>query len=129
MEWKTLEKFPGYEISEFWDIRNLKTGNIRKVFLKNGYKFTKFTVKKNVKKNAYIHVLVAEAFLQKPKGYRKNWVVKHLDEDKLNCHFSNLQYWTQASNLQEHHAHKRRNLEGFLLLILSINFSSCLMSD
>ncbi len=54
-----------------------------------------------------IHRLVAEAYLDRIEGLD---VVNHKDEDKLNNHFSNLEWCTTQYNV-EYSAAKRRKLD------------------
>lgn len=45
-----------------------------------------------------IHRLVALAFLPNPNNYP---IVLHLDNNKLNCHYSNLKWGTSSENRQQ----------------------------
>ena len=47
------------------------------------------------KKHYYVHRLVAKAFLNNPNNYKE---VNHKDENKLNNHFSNLEWCTRQYN-------------------------------
>jgi len=56
----------------------------------NGYK--KISIRRNGKrKNLYVHALVAEAFIEKPKS-AETLVIHHLDFDKSNNNKENLVY-------------------------------------
>ena len=59
-----------------------------------GYKFVILVVKNN-RKTAYIHRLVAEAFIPNPENLP---CVNHKDEDKLNNSVDNLEWCTVAYN-------------------------------
>lgn len=78
-----LARFHGFEISEIGSIRNAKTGYVRKPEIKpgNGYKYTKFTVN-GKKKNFYIHRLVAETFLERPRPFKAYNYVNHKSLDR-----------------------------------------------
>lgn len=50
---------------------------------------------KEISHSQYVHKLVALAFL----GPRpENWVIDHIDEDKMNNHYTNLQYVTRSEH-------------------------------
>ena len=51
------------------------------------------------KVNVAVHRLVAEKFLHKPKDHKKRWV-NHIDGDKSNPDFSNLEWATRSDNAQ-----------------------------
>lgn len=52
--------------------------------------------KDSKRKNHYVHRLVAEAFVENPKGYK---YVNHLDQNKMNNNASNLEWCTQRENV------------------------------
>lgn len=87
--------FPTYSIDESGNVYNSKT----KIFLKhqiaiNGYLMVNLSHKKLLK-YVTIHRLVALTFLPNPDNLP---VVMHLDENKLNCHISNLKWATYGEN-------------------------------
>jgi hypothetical protein len=93
-----------YEVSSYGRVRRAKRGEIRQItfvgkILKpitknNGYKVI-FTCVKSTYKQHYIHRLVAAAFIGPcPKGKEVN----HVDCDKSNNHYRNLEYVTDQEN-------------------------------
>lgn len=52
---------------------------------------------KGVVENVFVHKLVAEAFVG---GYFEGAEIHHIDEDKLNNNYVNLQYVTHAQNMK-----------------------------
>ena len=93
--WKTCNRFPMYEVDEYGDVRNKKTQKILQARTdRRGYLRLNLQVKGG-KKTAYLHRLVAEAYLP-----NRNHLpcVNHKDENKLNNHFSNLEWCTIEYN-------------------------------
>lgn len=76
------------QVGTVWD-------DVRKVYKRpsqsgNGY----LTVSRSG--NLYLHILLAETFLIKPKD--KRLTVNHMDGNKLNCSLANLEWTTYAGN-------------------------------
>lgn len=68
-------------------------------FVKNTYLFV--TLNKNGKrKDKRVHRLVAEAFVYNPFP-RKYRVVMHIDDDRLNPHYTNLKWGTPLHNTRD----------------------------
>ena len=90
-----------YQVSNFGRVRNIRK-NIRdggrilriKENPKVGYIY--LTVKSNgAAKHFRVHRLVAEAFIPNPNGYAE---VNHIDENKLNNRFDNLEWCSKEDN-------------------------------
>ena len=63
--WKQLDEFPNYCVSDTGLIKRISTGNVMKPHItKDGY----FRIKLTRGKMAYIHRLVASAFIPNPDG-------------------------------------------------------------
>jgi len=84
-----------YEISDFGNVRNCKTGRILKGSeRKNGYLCVHFYV--NGKNKFYlIHRLVALTFLENPENKPS---VDHIDRNKQNNRLENLKWCTNSEN-------------------------------
>lgn len=99
--WKDVVGYEGlYKISEYGEILITK----RNKFLKShrhriGYDRVTLS-RKGRKKNHYVHRLVGEAFLEPPKNVNQNQI-NHIDGNKNNNHFSNLE-WTSPSENFNH---------------------------
>ena len=116
MEIKQIKGFEGlYEITEFGDVfameRIVKSGKNEKCirhyerkekpqrFDKYGYKRVSLS-KKGIVKTISVHRLVAITFVE---GDSK-LTVNHIDGNKLNNHFSNLEFISSSENVK--HAHQ-----------------------
>ena len=86
-----------YEISKAGEVRNMNYKTTLKANTNNKAGKMRITLvnpqtrKKNIK---YIHVLVAEQFLEKPSNTDCNYVVEHIDKDPLNNKLCNLRWIT-----------------------------------
>lgn len=112
-EWKDIIGYEGfYQISTHGRIKSLdriiyrtKQGDINKKsqiisahITPKGYCRVQLTKNKKYQ-NCFIHTLVANHFLDKQEDI-KNKQVNHIDGNKLNNHFMNLEYLTPSQNLQ-----------------------------
>lgn len=94
--WKKIDRNPNYSINENGDVRNDKTGHIKRPFRnkRNGYLTVDLYVN-NKSEKVPIHRLVAEAFIPNPDGKK---TVDHIDGDRGNNSISNLRWATYAEN-------------------------------
>lgn len=105
---KKSEEFEGwYEIPGYskhcanrkGEILTKKTGNFTLGGVSGRYrKVSVYPDGKDKAKLCYVHDLVCRAFHGTPK---KDQVVLHLDNDRLNCKPSNLEWGTQSDNIQQ----------------------------
>lgn len=74
------------------------TGRVAKCFISNtGYYRINLMCEDGISRNFSVHVLVANAFLPKPKG-NCVWIVNHKDGNKLHNEPSNLEWTTYKGN-------------------------------
>lgn len=105
MEYRTIEGYSNYEISEFGDVRNAITGKARASWLdRDGYLTIRLTPDGARKsQNKFVHRLVYRSF----KGViPPQLTIDHIDRNKLNNHHSNLQLMTNADNVRKEHRAK-----------------------
>ena len=95
--WKTIETYPDYEVNTQGEVRRKNNKRLLKPCITpSGY--YRVNLRKNKKSyTAYIHRLVAEAFLSKAIDHIE---VNHKDGDKSNNHVENLEWTTHAQNVQ-----------------------------
>lgn len=95
MEWKVIEEFPNYEVSNTGLVRN-SNERLMKTFIQNGgYTVHTLTNKELKSAKRTTHRLVALAFLPNPENLPQ---VNHKDGNKLNNHVDNLEWCTGKHN-------------------------------
>ena len=92
---KEIPGFPNYTVSNTGEV--FSEGRKMKPFRSlDGY--YKVDLRDNGRrKTEYVHRLVAKAFIPMP-DWEADWVVDHIDGDKLNNNVNNLQWLTRAEN-------------------------------
>ena len=92
MNWRKIEGFENYSVSDCGHVRNDATGRRKKPMLnkRNGYYYVDLW-EDNVSRKRPVHRLVAEAFLDNPDSKP---TVDHIDGDRTNNHVSNLRWAT-----------------------------------
>lgn len=101
-EWKPIENWDGYFISNFGNVRRQSREFKNKMIvikgstLNNGYRYVQ-EINNGKRKNHLIHRLVAKAFVDNPEG-KPN--VDHIDNNPLNNHFTNLRWCNQSENMK-----------------------------
>lgn len=101
--WKEINDYENiYQISNYGNVRNIKTNRILKSNIRGMYLAIGLW-NKSEGKNVRIHNLVASAFVPNPENKTE---INHIDGNKLNNHFSNLEWCTHKENIQ--HAHKNK---------------------
>jgi hypothetical protein len=101
MRWHQIEN-TNYEISENGQVRNLKTKELKK--LHSGgtsvYLLVQIYISNGKRKNYLVHRLVAKYFVDNPENKSQ---VNHIDKNKLNNNFSNLEWVTPKENMKHHY--------------------------
>lgn len=118
--WKDIAGYEGrYQVSNFGNVKSLayKKHRILKIDINsNGYA----RVCLSNKKWFFVHRLVANAFVPNPHQLP---VVNHLDENRLNNSFNNLEWCTQKQNLAYSNVGKKINADKCKKLI-AINLTA-----
>ena len=98
-EWKVIQDFPNYEVSNLGQVRNIVTGRILKPYVNlgggKGYYKVRLTSEPYQTKQFFVHRLVAEAFIPNPNKFPQ---VNHKDETKDNNRADNLEWCTSKYN-------------------------------
>ena len=92
-EWKNIQDYENYEVSNLGNVRNKKTGRILKSYDKGGYAVIGLSKTKG--KIFYIHRLVCQTFIQNPENKSQ---VNHKDKNGLNNHVNNLEWNSHQEN-------------------------------
>jgi hypothetical protein len=105
-EWKTIEDFPGYEISNFGRCMRKRDGLIlKKGKYKGGTNYYvlaesgKEGIKRTKRRFTSPGILVAKAFVANPNGYRQ---IIYFDGNPTNAFFTNIQ-WVKINNMGKRH--------------------------
>lgn len=121
IKWKSVKGYEGlYLISEYGDLKSLErkiknkynsTSTRKEKILKkkilNGYIRYSLTDNNKKTKSYFAHRLVAQSFLDNKQKFES---VDHLDENKLNNHYSNLEWTTIGDNVKRYKS--KRNFFG-----------------
>lgn len=99
--WKDVVGYEGlYKVSECGKVLNTKSNRLMKSYFHGrGYDRISLT-SQGLQRNHYVHRLVGDAFLEPPENVNQNQI-NHIDGNKNNNHFSNLE-WTSPSENFNH---------------------------
>lgn len=98
-EWRPIDGYDGYQISSFGRVKSLKFKQphiMKPIINTRNYLTIHFRVKNKIYTRT-IHRLVAKAFLPNPDNKPQ---VNHIDGCKINNAVSNLEWVTNAENMQ-----------------------------
>lgn len=105
MRWKTIIGNK-HEVSEDGRVRNLKSKRELRADLSGGYKRVLIVVD-GIRTHQAVHKLVSLAFNYNPNP-KTHTIVNHIDEDKMNNKYTNLEWTTSQKNATHGSAMERR---------------------
>jgi hypothetical protein len=95
---KTITDWPRYEISNYGNVKNVMTGRMRKPSVRpRGYKNVALRSADGKHGHAYVHRLVANAFILNPLGLKD---IDHIDGNPGNNNVENLRWCTHQANIR-----------------------------
>lgn len=93
--WKDIVGFEDlYKISNEGNILSLLTDKVLSPYNNKGYLMVRL-YKNSKPSSLYVHRLVAQTFVENPNGYVE---INHIDENKRNNHYSNLEWCSRVHN-------------------------------
>jgi len=93
--WKIIDDYETYSISDLGNVRNDATGRILKPGKDTGGYFIVTLCKNGIKKTITVHRLVALTFIENPENKK---CVDHIDGNKTNNNLTNLRWATLTEN-------------------------------
>ena len=109
--WKEIENYDNYMVSNFGNVKNVKTGRILKASVDaRGYYLCVNLCKGGSQKLHKIHKLVAKHFLDAPENDEQT-MVDHINRQKYDNHYLNLRFVSNKQNQQN--STKRQNTSSF----------------
>ena len=93
--WRSIDGFGNYEVSQIGRVRNATSERILKGMLSNSGYLQVSLYKNGKRKVQYIHQLVAREWMLNPEGKR---CVDHIDGNRTHNHFENLRWASSSEN-------------------------------
>lgn len=105
-QWKTIDEYPNYMVSNMGNVINVKTNKILKpIFCGGGYSDVGLC-NNGISKRFKIHRLVAQAFIPNPDNLPQ---VNHINEDKTDNRVENLEWCDVRYNINYGTRSKRQS--------------------
>lgn len=119
--WKDILEYEGkYQVSNFGEVKNIKTKFILKPIDSHGYKYVHLC-NSGKRKNKAIHRLVAIAFIPNPLNRLE---VNHKDGNKTNNNVNNLEWCSRKENAVHMSRVLRKNCKKILCIETEEVFNS-----
>jgi hypothetical protein len=93
--YKPIEGYENYEISNFGNVKNIKTNTIKKSCIGSSGYYDIELFKNNKRKHFLLHRLVALTFIENPEN---KYCVDHIDRNKTNNNVNNLRWASLSEN-------------------------------
>ena len=131
--WKDVKGYEGkYQVSNLGRVKSLKRWSGTKFYYRkyilnnyinknNGYVYVCLT-KNNKSKNARLHKLVAEHFLDNPNNYTQ---INHIDGNKSNNCVDNLEWCNGSYNIRDMYERKGKYKNDYKIIQTYKNLKSC----
>lgn len=106
-EWVEIDEFRDYLVNPSGEVYSLRLERLLKQSRSNGYLTVTLRGNGRIRKVG-IHILVAAAFV--PGRSVKRYWVNHIDTDKTNNHYSNLEWVSPVENIDHAIKHGLRKV-------------------
>lgn len=110
-QWKVIPNTEkNYYVSNYGRVKSKAQYNailLKKARNEKGYEKVHI-VENGITKNKYVHTLVAQCFLEKPKDTDKEYQIHHKDQNASNNHVTNLMYVTIEEHYKIHNMIERK---------------------
>uniref|UniRef100_A0A6C0EHG1 HNH nuclease domain-containing protein n=1 Tax=viral metagenome TaxID=1070528 RepID=A0A6C0EHG1_9ZZZZ len=104
--------FSNYKINEYGNTINVNTNKTLKYLINDGYAtISLMDTIKNIQCTLKVHRLVAYTFLERPENFTDDLVVNHIDNNRLNNYYKNLEWCTSAENTTKHYTKRILQLD------------------
>ena len=104
--WKVIDGYENYAISNYGNVWSYNINRKMSINTAGLYSTVGLRKYKGAKQdNKLVHRLVAQAFIPNPKNKPQ---VNHIDENKMNNYFENLEWATLSENYGYNNLHERR---------------------
>ena len=94
-EFKKIDGYDNYEISNLGNVRNIDTGKILKPCINSSSYYHVSLYKKGIEKTLMIHRLVGLYFIPNPENLRE---IDHIDRIRTNNSITNLRWVSHSNN-------------------------------
>ena len=115
-DYKIIEGFENYSVSNFGNVRNNKTLKLLKQFNTKGYRIVGLS-NQSKQHSRRVHILVSNAFLPNPQNKP---ITDHIDNNRANNNVSNLR-WASHSENSYNRCISNQNTTGFKGIVLGFN--------
>nr|QBK85392.1 MAG: HNH endonuclease [Iridovirus LCIVAC01] len=95
--WKEIKNYPGYRIYNNGQIYSDYISQYLKLTISGGYYRIGLCNDNGIQRKHQVHILVAQYFCDNSENKP---IVNHIDGDKLNNHYTNLEWVTQSENMK-----------------------------
>ena len=96
--WQEIKDFEDYLIGDNGEVYSKKSNSLLKPrHTKDGYVYYRLCKPGGIQKDFRVHRLVALAYVENPNNLE---TVNHIDGDKTNNHYSNLEWMNRSDQLQ-----------------------------